>query len=343
MKKVVTVDYLNVSAQNLGDPMGVLDSFLTFLQVDARDLKQGRGRYGYPSSFLGEGVLVGYSDTSFLVSLSGFGCQTYNVTSRLVDILEQIQEFDGKVTRLDIAMDVVGNDVFTMEDVNDALEAGDFVSRKKRIEYYKSKKGKGGLLGSTIYIGNPRMDAGSSGNVYLRLYRKDLELKSKGQPLPDWAEGGDIERFEVSINGKKKTADVVKAILEGVDLKDLHSNLLLSLIRFKKPGRASQKSRWQDDQRWLEFLEDNKVFDFKNEKEKKLAKTLEWLKTSVFPTLAVVVAGAREKGIEIDLNQFFESEIGGVNQNQALTLSLIQEMEVEDLKKELKSQLKGDF
>ncbi len=73
------------------------------------------------------------------------------------------------------------------------------------------KDGAGHLVGQTVYLGNSRADAGSKGNIYLRAYRKDLELKNKGAKTPTYKvlKVLNVLRFI----GGKKTEAVVSEIL----------------------------------------------------------------------------------------------------------------------------------
>ncbi len=57
------------------------------------------------------------------------------------------------------------------------LEALEFTSKSAVLTWFRRKT----LIpvGQTVYLGNSRVDAGSKGNIYLRAYRKDLELKTR--------------------------------------------------------------------------------------------------------------------------------------------------------------------
>ncbi len=83
-----------------------------------------------------------------------------------------------------------------------------------------------------MYFGKSRADVGSKGN-YLRAYRKDLELISKGEQLP-WSNGCDtIERFELSFNGRSKTEIVSREIIDRKgELLALHLGLLADVVTF---------------------------------------------------------------------------------------------------------------
>ena len=96
-----------------------------------------------------------------------------------------------------------------------------------------------------MYFGKSRADVGSKGNVYLRAYRKDLELISKGEQLPAWADGCDtIERFELSFNGRTKTELVRREIIARKgELLPLHLALLADVVTFKVPPQGKDKKK----------------------------------------------------------------------------------------------------
>lgn len=359
MRKRVSIDYLNVTFKMevpkiVQDKIGNLAEsvtfdyddtlnndknqrfkFLSFLGIRMDSLKVGGGRYGYPFSASSDGFLIAWKPEGVLYSLSGAGCEKYRVTERLKEILEYVYENGGEVTRLDIAVDVVENDVFTITDFDESFTQNLYVSRKKTLKRFQEFSETGELKGYTVYLGNPRADTGTQGNIYLRLYRKDLELKSKSQPLPTWAgEAEIIERYEISINGKRKTRDVVRLILLGKSLIELHSSLLLNMIRFKKQGRNKQKTRWKDDPRWLAFLDNQDVFVSTETKERNLLKTLEWVKTSVLPTLVLLQKGAEEQGLSFDFGSLISNHVlndDDLNKNQSDIKSRLENLNFEEL------------
>lgn len=312
-KRNLSVDYLNVvfSAysdglyDNSGEFVGAFD-FASVLGVNMDDLEDGKGVYGYTTSKRGDGVLVAWKDdvSTVLYSLSGQACSFYDVTNpeKLVKIINYIRKNGGWVSRIDIALDVADNTIFPLSRMIKKLENQEFTSKKRRFNRFDERDSSGNLLASTVYFGKSRADSGTKGNLYLRAYRKDLELVSKGGGIPDWAKGCErLERFEISINGKVKTNSVCDEILAtGGLLESVHLGLLGGIVRFKnKPkGEDKKKSRWPDDKKWLLFLEEHKAIQLSYKPDKSIYSTLGWLSQSVIPVISALAEVSKENRID---------------------------------------------
>lgn len=313
-KRNLSIDYLNVVFSAYSD--GLYDApgefvggfnFASVLGIEMDDLEDGKGVYGYTVSKRGDGVLVAWSDnnsSSVLYSLSGQACSIYDVTNpeKLVKILNYIKKNAGWVSRIDIALDVADNTVFPLSKMIEKLENQEFTSKKRRFNRFDERDASGNLLASTVYFGKSRADSGTKGNLYLRAYRKDLELVSKGGGVPDWAKGCErLERFEISINGKAKTNKVCDEILKkGGVLEPVHLGLLNGIVRFKdRPkGEDKKKSRWPDDKDWMLFLEEHQAIQVSNKPHKSLYSTLGWLSQSVIPVISALAEVSKENHID---------------------------------------------
>lgn len=309
----MSIDYLNVVFPAYSDGLydesgafvGVFD-FASVLGIDMDDLEDGNGVYGYTSSKRGDGVLVAWTDnsSSVLYSLSGRACSLYDVTvpEKLVNILNYVRNKSGWISRLDIALDVADNTVFPLSKMIEKLENQEFTSKKRRFNRFDERDASGNLLASTVYFGKSRADSGTKGNLYLRAYRKDLELISKGGGIPDWAKGCErLERFEISINGKVKTNPVCDEILAtGGILESVFLGLLSGIVRFKdRPqGEDKKKSRWPDDENWLLFLKEHQAIQVSNKPNKSLYSTLGWLTKSVIPVISALADVSKENHID---------------------------------------------
>lgn len=312
-KRRTGIDYLNVvfSAysdglyNDLGEFVGAFD-FASVLGVDMADLEDGKGVYGYTTSKRGDGVLIAWTDSSssILYSLSGRACSIYDVTvpEKLVKILNYIRKNSGWVSRIDIALDVADNKVFPLSKMIEKLEKQEFVSKKRRFNRFDERDSSGNLLASTVYFGKSRADSGTKGNLYLRAYRKDLELVSKGGGIPDWAKGCErLERFEISVNGKAKTNSVCDEILStGGVLESVHLGLLGGIVNFKdRPkGEDKKKSRWPDNKDWKLFLEEHEAIQVSDKPNKSLYSTLGWLSQSVIPVISALAEVSKENHID---------------------------------------------
>lgn len=306
--RVLSVDYLNVvfnyKDDVFEDEEKMIFRFAEFLELDLEDLKEGNGVYGYEKSLRGNGILMAWKESgTVLYSFSGSACSDLVLTDRerLKAILERIKSVHGWVSRIDIALDIANNTIFPLNYFIKKLEKLEYTSKKRRFNVISEKDGAGNPIGQTVYLGNARADAGSKGNIYLRAYRKDLELKSRGAQIPTWAKGSNsIERFEISAGGKKKTDEIVSAIIEDDGtLENVFLRLLSGMITFKiKDKNDDNKARWKTDRKWVAFLKNANALQFKPLSDKTIISTLDWLNKSVVPSLAFLTKLSKEKKVD---------------------------------------------
>lgn len=306
--KVLSVDYLNV-VFNYNDDVSEVDEemifgFAEFLELDLGNLKEGNGVYGYEKSLRGNGILIAWrASETVLYSFSGSACADlmFSLDDYLKAVLERIKSAHGWVSRIDIALDIADNTIFPLNYFIKKLEKLEYTSKKRRFNVISEKDGAGNPVGQTVYLGNARADSGSKGNIYLRVYRKDLELKSRGAQIPKWAQGSNsIERFEISAGGKKKTDKIVSAIIEDDGaLENVFFGLLSGMITFKiKDKNDDNKARWKTDRKWAAFLKNTRALQFRELPDKTIISTLDWLNKSVVPSLAFLSTLSKEKKVD---------------------------------------------
>lgn len=349
-KRKLSVDYLNIVFKFETDVFKeggtIRYRFAEFLGLDLDDLDGAGGVYGYEASRRGNGVLVAWREgETVLYSFSGSACANFGFSEKenLKRILEYVQVF-GWVSRIDIALDVADNTLFELDYFIKKLEALEFTSKKRRFNVISEKDGAGHLVGQTVYLGNSRADAGSKGNIYLRAYRKDLELKNKGAKTPTWAQGSEsIERFEISIGGKKKTEAVVSEILaDDGSIEQVHSRLLANLITFRIADSSDgNKSRWDIDERWLAFLQGAEALQISEAQTKTIFSMLDWMNKSVLPSLAFMSELSKEKKIDFFriLKEAVEEKGGDLSARQEKMKKELKDVKSDNFRSLLKSHL----
>ena len=359
----VSIDYLNVvfTSDLIWDGDEVVSprfAFLDFLGLDlvSGSFSEGKGIYGYNESVRSDGVIIAWKadNSSILYSFSGIGCARLGLSNRdfLVKVMKYIGENNGWISRIDIALDVANNTIFPLSKMIEKLENQEFTSKKRRFNRFDERDATGNLLGSTVYFGKSRADVGSKGNVYLRAYRKDLELISKGEQLPAWADGCDtIERFELSFNGRTKTELVRREIIARKgELLPLHLALLADVVTFKVPpqGKDKKKSRWEVDQSWLNFLSQQKATQHELKEPEPglndIKSMLSWLHRSVAPSLSLLAKISEEKDIDFWKILQNETHLRELNYQQESLKShkSIEEIDSETLEKIVKNLLSGE-
>lgn len=359
----VSIDYLNVvfTSDLIWDGDEVVSprfAFLDFLRLDlvSGSFSEGKGIYGYNESVRSDGVIVAWKadNSSILYSFSGIGCARLGLSNQdfLVKVMKYIEQNGGWISRIDIALDVANNTIFPLSKMIEKLENQEFTSKKRRFNRFDERDATGNLLGSTVYFGKSRADVGSKGNVYLRAYRKDLELISKGEQLPAWADGCDtIERFELSFNGRTKTELVRREIIARKgELLPLHLALLADVVTFKVPpqGKDKKKSRWEVDQSWLNFLSQQKATQHELKEPEPglndIKSMLSWLHRSVAPSLSLLAKISEEKGIDFWKILQNETHLRELNYQQECLKShkSIEEIDSKTLEKIVKILLSGE-
>lgn len=359
----VSIDYLNVvfTSDLIWDGDEVVSprfAFLDFLGLDlvSGSFSEGKGIYGYNESVRSDGVIIAWKadNSSILYSFSGIGCARLGLSDKdfLVKVMKYIEQNGGWISRIDIALDVANNTIFPLSKMIEKLENQEFTSKKRRFNRFDERDATGNLLGSTVYFGKSRADVGSKGNVYLRAYRKDLELISKGEQLPAWADGCDtIERFELSFNGRSKTELVRREIIvKKGELLPLHLALLADVVTFKVPpqGKDKKKSRWEVDQSWLNFLSQQKATQHELKEPEPglndIKSMLSWLHRSVAPSLSLLAKISEEKDIDFWKILQNETHLRELNYQQESLKShkSIEEIDSETLEKIVKNLLSGE-
>ena len=216
---------------------------------------------------------------------SPFGPMAYDASSFdstvLADMLGYMSSL-GHITRLDLAIDDIGANYYTLPVFYDRLLQECFVSK---FHYWKNtdEHGDGGTLsGHTIYMGN------RTSSVMLRVYDKQLEqnkkLKKAGSPLIGHA----WVRWELELKAERsqKAAD---ALANGMGINDLTIGILSNYLRIICLD-ASRKGRCSMDPTWESFIGDVlKVALYHSPEPKTIDDTKNWLERQVATSLATVV------------------------------------------------------
>lgn len=181
---------------------------------------------------------------------------------------------NGKLTRLDLALDDYTGLYYNTETILDSLNNNLVISKFKNYDSILRKKiSDNTLLGHTIYFGS------RSSDIMLRVYDKKLEKKSE---VDFW------NRWEFEIKGDKAN-DVVDIIIKRDCCGALFFELLNSYLRFINNDRTEKKN-CTSQQKWLDFLDSVGKTTLHIHKSIKTAKTkLDWLEKQCFPTLAGLV------------------------------------------------------
>ncbi len=182
----------------------------------------------------------------------------------------------GKVTRIDLAVDDLGNKFFSCDDVHEFYENHQIITTAKKFKHVRSEESHN-KDGETLYFGSRSSDR------FLRVYDKALEQKSKHRPdaPSSWT------RWELEIKGK--TANLIAERLSHADsLADIVVGQLGDFLRIIERDK-SNISRCSVVELWQKFLNGiSKLHITIMRIEKTLADTKTWIVNSVAPSLAAI-------------------------------------------------------
>lgn len=240
-----------------------------------------------------------------------------------VGLISRIMDYDGKITRIDIAFDDKSG-LLDIDEMYQKILNGEVVTRWRKVQRITGQKtGDVRKTGDTVNYGARVSEA------FLRMYNKKLEQAAKGtdmSTMDSWV------RVELELKGKKAMA-VAKELVKIPQGKsewtegEMLSRLLLGMVDFKEPSEGDDnKSRWRTSEFWSEFVGQNeKLFLRLPKSEKSIEKSKEWVRKAVGPTLAMIVLTTEddsgENGYDFIMRAIFDGQ-ARMTEMQQLMLDL---------------------
>lgn len=170
-------------------------------------------------------VLVSYHSSR--LELTPFGDLGMDVTSFDTTVLREFLNdvtYNGQVTRLDLAIDDLGGQYYSISDIRQRLTDGSYLSKFRGWREISSHVN-GQPSGNTIYMGS------AQSAIMLRIYDKqaeqNLKLSRDGQPLIEtpWI------RWEMELK-KERAHKACTALATGMTVQDVAIGTLKNYIRF---------------------------------------------------------------------------------------------------------------
>lgn len=159
----------------------------------------------------------------------------------LSDILRDIMDM-GRLTRLDLAVDDIGCNYYSVNELADILDNGLYTSRFKSYVHIE-KKGKGNTLGNTINLGSRRSD------IMIRVYDKMLEQNAKKFATLvsyPWV------RWETELHDDR-ACSVALFLIGGESLSNIAIGILNNYLRLIIRNN-NRDSRCSTSEKWNSFL-----------------------------------------------------------------------------------------
>lgn len=252
-----------------------------FLDTFVPSWVQGGGSHGYTSSYVAEGFRIYFTpgDTSTVyVQVSGEGCRKMEDSPAFrgwSDLMGLWVKDGFHATRFDIAFDD-RIEQLSMLELRRKLEAGEYTSRFRDIEYGTAKKS-GETSKDVIRLGSMHS------TTRLLIYDKRLEQLHRGYGDP-----GHWIRFELRFYDKL-ASEFAAWLVENGSLSGAEG-FLRGLINFREPSNNKQGARQPISDFWLQFLENSEKCALSIPKRVKSLQTMcERFRKHYAPTLAMLV------------------------------------------------------
>lgn len=264
-KYPVIVDWLTFSGhfcsfQEMIEFLGLTDSGLQFEENGARGFYQSSINYNDElvlylghKAYNNETKKVEYDASACKVDISGKGCrdiESFSDFSLDELIFKVVSKNDFKVSRIDIAMDVINDKSFKYDSLIKAYLKNNFTCRSKAHTIIKGTND--GVSGISLYFGR------KSSNIFINIYDKGAERGYKPDEI-SWT------RFEVRLRHENAEGFCNK-LAEGYDVGYLYVGVVNNYLRFVVNSTDSNKSRLKTAPYWdrlLSHTEQIKVFDKK--------------------------------------------------------------------------------
>lgn len=214
-----------------------------------------------------------------------FGCNAYETCSFdstvMSDLLSDIRS-NGHITRLDLAIDDLGAEFFTLPELSSILASDGFVSKFRKWKELIKRQNGSACIGHTIYLGS------RSSAIMLRVYDKQLEqneklLKSSEPPiLHPWV------RWELELK-EERAQQASDMLVSGLSLNEVTFGILSNYLRLIQYDNA-RKDRCSMLPKWELFIGGIKRLAlFCPSEPKTLDDTRNWLMKQTASSLAAVV------------------------------------------------------
>lgn len=286
-----------------------VDDAILMMGFDANDFKpQPRGLNGYSSQLrhVSHSISIQYNGNENMgvhVDVSGsaihalltqfyeanlvdtvFGSVGFEMDSFESTVLREFMKCIkdcGHITRLDLAVDDIGTNYYSLPELHDLFISGLYVSRFRGFDEHRSYK-QNEISGHTIYLGSRKS------SVMLRIYDKQAEQNKKrlSADMPPleytWV------RWELELK-RDRAQRVMELILQGADISFLTMGILTNYLRIIN-NDSPRKDRCTVSEKWNAFIDGiGKISLYCPEPEKTIDDNKRWLTRQVAPTLAKVV------------------------------------------------------
>lgn len=234
-----------------------------------------RGLSGYSKQIHFGKTKILYGGTEEMgvhVILSGDAIR--DMTKCILNFIHWVLHHEGKVTRIDIALDdVTGN--LKINKIKKHIKEGALTCRSRGYRYMRSGDLKGNVTGETVYFGS------AQSRTQYRIYDKAQET---GLNNGHWVRCEGQYRHE----NAHSVAEMVHA--SKFDLGMVFTGLLRGYLRFLEPSEKKNKSRWAVVSWWETLLTNTNALKLSVQKAvPSMERARTWFSKQVAPTFAMLL------------------------------------------------------
>lgn len=226
--------------------------------------------------------------SSVLIDMSGQACRQYEEYMSRVDgwhwqkFISTILSIQGKVSRIDLALDIFDNTTPSVKTLQDYVKRGQLSTKShKFMEINSGRILDGKLTGFTLYVG--------SAPQILRIYDKKRERQDNADEIINvekWV------RWELEIT-QKKAMQVARQLANGKPLNVLIKGILSAHYSFKTQQKGTMdyhnKSKLPNMKWWDKFIDGVDSIQLKVIREKMTLKTKKkWIEKSTVKSLSMI-------------------------------------------------------
>lgn len=199
-------------------------------------------------------------------------------TTVMCELLKSVSKV-GRFTRIDLAIDDIGMNYFSPEEIYNFYHENRIVTKFRSIKRVDKSTKPGFNSGYTLYLGSRTSD------IFARIYDKQAEQNSKKKNVyieTPWI------RWELECKGKKASF-IVSEFVKGMSLGFVTVGLLANYMRIVELDNDN-KSRCTVNEKWLYFLNGILPLKFSFIAEvRTLDDKKDWVIKQVMPTLAAII------------------------------------------------------
>lgn len=234
-----------------------------------------KGKLGYKKQIFFNNITICYDgneDMGTHIILSGQGCRQFEVDESLLDLIKRINIIEGKLTRIDLALDCRTGELIKFDNLLEDIIKGNIISKWKSSTEIIKRNLDGETEGRTISLGS------RSSNTFLRIYDKAMEQKVDGT----W--------YRIELEIKKENARELQKIINKDNTGQIMQGILKNYMRIVvQNNKDKNKSRWKTADYWENIINDvEKVKLARKGEEKSIEQVRNWIEKQVGASMAMV-------------------------------------------------------